>query len=212
MKKNTIIIIFLSLLVVLLGGYIVYEKTSSKDLEPEKEESTQEEPIENSQEDWIDYLLNQDIQKITLKYCPDKNDAQSRQTYNLTKDELNQIFTPLKQDKLIKHWKGGMGGYGCACCDLIQVDYKTEKGEYNFKYNNNEIKSGIVVRNKNDKTNNNNIADVDLLEVMESNHINDFVKDDPSIEENIQIRWLYKSNIFDLNNDNPIHEIVKNKN
>lgn len=84
--------------------------------------------------DWMEYILNTDIQKITINYCKDNNSngetTYEKKAINITNEELASIFTEMKKGTITKNYYGGLYS---PCMPNISIDYKNKKEEYTLK-------------------------------------------------------------------------------
>lgn len=151
-KNNTGVIILLILIILGLVGYIVYDKALSNKEVCETNEMEQEEnneTIKNDTEEsilpkWAQYILEQNISKITVKRgingyldpavgCPEDK--------QITKEELKQILEKMTIGKLTKHLD--TGGFGGPCLTDIIIEYNDNKKTELFLY------KFIVTKDKN---------------------------------------------------------------
>ena len=164
-KKNTglkVLVIVLSLLVVALSGYIVYDKVLSKDINSNSDKNSKDDVInsnsdKNSKDDvinnqiennitWYDYLTNQEFVSASLKICSidgknvhekdvefQPNPGVSR---NITEEELKNILNTLyKSESNNERYPEVVktGGYPePACVDTIVYKYIRDGKEYEF--------------------------------------------------------------------------------
>ena len=152
-KKNTglvVLVIILSLLVLGLGGYIVYDKLLSENNEeiPKDENNNKivEDNVENEMQqntsfnsNWINYLLSTHIleAKISrLRSVDLGDDYDLNKTVTISMNDLKNILTDLEDNKLIKTYSNGRGG--------PDKDHLTIKYEYNEKIYKFEIFYGSI--------------------------------------------------------------------
>lgn len=136
-KSLYVIIAILCVLVLLLGGFIIYDKVlknnpkqnetnnnTNQDNTPTEEESTN---------NWMDYILNNEINSIELTYCTDDPTNElgipTKKSINITKNDLNKIFDEMKKGTIYKNYSVGLGG---PCMGKINIDYTTNKKQYNL--------------------------------------------------------------------------------
>lgn len=131
-KKNNLgIIILLALIILVLVGYITYDKVlSNKDeikcdnsIEKTQKEDNDTETNTNLPE-WANYLLEQNITKITVKrgvpkdFGPGKSCLEDKQ---ITNEELKKILEKMTKGKLTKYLDAG--GFGGPCLTDIIIEY-----------------------------------------------------------------------------------------
>lgn len=74
---------------------------------------------------WMDYIMSTNINSIKLKYCIyDESgvNAPEQEIIDITKDDLNRIFTEMKKGTISKSYYGGFGG---PCTSSINIEYST---------------------------------------------------------------------------------------
>ena len=212
MKKNTIIIVLI-IIVLCLTGYIVYDKVISKDNEQTNEPTNNTNQIteNNQKETWIDYLLSTDINSIEVNYCDlsiDKSlGAERLKSTDITKEELAKILNQLKDETLIKWYLAGTGCGGC--CPSIQVKYSTTYGNFSFTYGHN----GFYVKQENIVgTSQLSFEDINFLKVIEnSDYKVSFVDGGEEQGKLFFSIWKYDKNIFEENDSTPLYQIISNK-
>lgn len=156
-KGVYVVIAILCVLVLLLGGYIVYDKVLENDTEINENNNDMDQGNDVSQDNnvtnqdnnnvnqdndnnntnhgndnkWMDYIIDTNISSIKLNYCVDdpSNDMGSptKKTIDITKNDLNRIFTEMKKGTISKNYYGGLGG---PCMTSIDVDYTTNNKQY----------------------------------------------------------------------------------
>lgn len=123
-----LIIVILCILVLLLGGYIVYDKV----LENTNENiNSINQDNDNKYTNWMDYIMDTDISSIKLGFCVDdpsnENGIPTKETIDITKNDLNKIFTEMKKGTISKNYYGGLGG---PCMTSIDVNYTNNDKQY----------------------------------------------------------------------------------
>lgn len=108
---------------------------SDKNIESEISNNEKEEVTNNeiAEEDWIAYLLEQNIEeiKITRERSSDLGDSVDLDKSTIiTKNELKELLDNLKNNKLFKTWSDGMGG---PIRDRLSVMYKKNNQTYEFQ-------------------------------------------------------------------------------
>ena len=108
---------------------------SDKNIESEISNNEKEEVTNNeiAEEDWIAYLLEQNIEeiKITRERSIDLGDSVDLDKSTIiTKNELKELLDNLKNNKLFKTWSEGMGG---PIRDRLSVMYKKNNQTYEFQ-------------------------------------------------------------------------------
>lgn len=74
---------------------------------------------------WMDYILGTNISSIKLKYCIYDElgvDEPVQEIIDITKNDLNRIFTEMKKGTISKSYYGGYGG---PCTSSINIEYST---------------------------------------------------------------------------------------
>ena len=96
--------------------------------EPEATPVSQDNENKETNDELIDYILNQDITKIELNRedC-DNNDTK---TIDLDKESLTKILNDLKNKKLTKEI---VGGAGASCADALVIQYAIGNDLYNIE-------------------------------------------------------------------------------
>ena len=144
-KNNTgliVLVIVLFLLVLGLGGYIVYDKVLNSKEAPENE-TTNDVVEEEKLPEWVEYLLNQDISSIVVnKNNPDDPINACPEPVEITKDQLKQILKEMTGGTLIK-FIDYAGGFAGPCGDKITIKYGSDK-ELIF-----QIDSWIITKDEN---------------------------------------------------------------
>lgn len=154
-KNNKIlygIIVILCCLVLVLVGYIVYDKVLEKGTvinENNNEiiqdnDSKQDNNVTNpdnsnnntnydNYNNWMDYIMSTDINSIKLEYCVEDSSNEDeiplKKTLDISKKDLNRIFVEINKGKLVKNYYGGLGG---PCMPSIDITYNTNKKQYNL--------------------------------------------------------------------------------
>ena len=123
-----LIIVILCILVLLLGGYIVYDKV----LENTNENiNSINQDNDNKYTNWMDYIMDTDISSIKLGFCVDapsnEHGIPTKETIDITKNDLNKIFTEMKKGTISKNYYGGLGG---PCMTSIDVNYTNNDKQY----------------------------------------------------------------------------------
>ena len=83
--------------------------------------------------DWMSYIINSDINSIKLSYCTTEGELDSsdykviNHSIDITKNDLNRIFTEMKKGTVTKNYYGGLGG---DCSENILINYKTDEIVY----------------------------------------------------------------------------------
>ncbi len=146
-KVLYVVIVLLCVLVLLFGGYIIYDKVLINDTETnEKNNVTNQDNYEANQNNdntnqdnikqgngnkWMDYILNTNISSIELSYCVDdpSNDIgiPTMKKISITKNDLNRVFAEMKKGTIAKNYYGGLGG---PCMTSIDIDYTTNDEQY----------------------------------------------------------------------------------
>ena len=118
-KVLVVLVIILSVFVLALSGYLINDKILKNN---------------TNSNDWMDYIMNSDINSIELSYCLDNtyNDHELpiRETINITNNDLSTIFNEMKKGTITKHYYGGFGG---PCMRIINVKYTSNETEYVLK-------------------------------------------------------------------------------
>lgn len=142
MEKNNkglyIVISILGVLVVLLSGYIIYDKVLSNNnsindnMNTDKDKDEKKEKDENNYTNWIDYVMGSDINSIELGYCVNdtennNNGVPIKKNIQITKSELDKILGEVKKGTLTKNYYGGLGG---PCLNGIDINYTVNSKEY----------------------------------------------------------------------------------
>lgn len=135
MKNNNkglyVIVAILLILVIVLGGYIVYDKVNNKDGLEDKNQNVNNNdnntPV--SYDNWMDYLLSTDISSINIEQCVLTNEevGWERNDIKITKDDLSKIFNEMKKGTISKYYYGGYGG---SCISSIVIVYKADNTNY----------------------------------------------------------------------------------
>lgn len=152
-KENMLVglVIILSILVVALSSYIIYDKVLSKENENNvinNNEGKQDDNITESNITWYDYLISQEFVSASLKVCSidgknviekdnewQPNPGASR---SITETELKNILNTLykSESKNSGYSEVVKGGYAePACIDKIIYKYMHEGEEYEFILN-----------------------------------------------------------------------------
>ena len=134
MKDNNkilvVLVIILSVLVLVLGGYLFYDKVLSNN------DVNGSDVNNDSYDNWMDYIMNSNINSIQLSYCIDNNvDDEGlpiRNTINITKKDLNRIFNEMKKGTITKKYYGDFAG---PCTKSIDVNYISNNTAYQLLIN-----------------------------------------------------------------------------
>lgn len=208
--KN-IIIGVLSVLLIGVVGYVLYDKVLTED----KNLNIQENENNEDSIHWVDYLLNNKINSVELNYCDLEEKADGGipllKSINITKDELSQILFPLKEEKVVKRWLAGTGCGGC--CPSIVVDYTTDYGNYVFDYS----FTGFDVYLKDSSLTgySNDFADLELLKIIENSSYELDFSSLNNIPNNFDARqlfsiWTSDVDVFEENKNTPLYKVVVN--
>lgn len=74
---------------------------------------------------WMDYVMSANISSIKLKYCIYDESGENepeQDVIDITKNDLNRIFTEMKKGSISKSYYGGYGG---PCTSSINIEYST---------------------------------------------------------------------------------------
>lgn len=144
-KGLYVIIAVLCILVLLLLGYIIYDKVLKNDIGVNNNDTNKDNTNINqddangtvntsSYNNWIDYIMNTDINSIKLNYCVEDSLSDvgipTKKTVDITKNDLNRIFVEMKRGTIYKNYYGGLGG---PCMKSIDIDYATNNGQYELR-------------------------------------------------------------------------------
>ena len=138
-KNNTWLIVLLILVILGLVGYIVYDKVLSNESKTKCTEVDEEKQNDNNNDEtpeqttslpeWANYLLEQNITKITVKrgvteggLDPEVGCLEDKQ---ITNEELKQVLEKMTKGKLTKHLDAG--GFGGPCLTDIIIEYNNDK-------------------------------------------------------------------------------------
>ena len=81
----------------------------------------------------MSYIINSDINSIKLNYCTAEGELNSsdynvaHHSIDITKEDLNRIFTEIKKLTVAKNYYGGLGG---DCSENILINYETDEIVY----------------------------------------------------------------------------------
>ena len=140
-KNNTgliVLVIVLFLLVLGLGGYIVYDKVlSNKETpvnEPTNNVPSNNDVVEEQLPEWAEYLLKQNINSIVVnnRTCTMDDDGMHESSEQLTVDQLRKVLVEVTKSKLTKY--KDIGGFGGPCIRNIKVKYNDTKEFELFLY------------------------------------------------------------------------------
>jgi len=152
---NKKLIILLSLIILITGVYVVYKKIETKPIDNNSEQT--KEP-NNNLSNWMNYLLESNIQKISISKCSSViygDEEDSCKKIDLTKEELEIIFSRLNNYNLKKMC---LGATGFAGNDLtFSVSYLVDGIEYKFIL----LRGGYILTNN---------FDTELLSLFNSNN------------------------------------------
>ncbi len=118
--KNCIIGI-LAVLVLALGGFIIYDKVIDK--KDVKEPETTNTEVEEKLPEWVEYLLKQDITEITYEsgIALDGNGPLTCEAAKtMTKEQLKDVLVKMSEAPITKFDLEGIGG---PCWGGIKVKY-----------------------------------------------------------------------------------------
>lgn len=130
------LVIVLFLLVLGLGGYIVYDKVLSNNETPVNETTnnvpSNDDIVEEQLPEWVEYLLNQNITDITyqkgqLEYDETTGKNSCTPEKKMTKEQLKDILIKMTEADLKKYEDSG--GRGGPCWIGIVVKYNNTKFE-----------------------------------------------------------------------------------
>lgn len=133
MKNNNkglyVIVAILLALVIVLGGYIVYDKVNNKDGLEDKNQNVNNNDNDTpvSYDNWMDYLMSTDISSINIEHCVLTNNIYEQNSIKVTKDDLSKIFDEMKKGTISKYYYGGYGG---PCISSIVIVYKADNTNY----------------------------------------------------------------------------------
>ena len=133
-----VLIVILCLAVLVLGGYIVYDKMFSNKGTPTNENTNNipsDSPvIEEKLPEWAEYLLKQNISSIVVnnRTCTMDDDGMHESTEQLTVDQLRKVLAEVTKAKLTKY--KDIGGFGGPCLKNIKVKYNDTKEFELFLY------------------------------------------------------------------------------
>lgn len=196
MKKN-IIIVILTILVIGLSGYIVYDKLLSKKEMNEIQEKENKDKNNNVQDKnnvtWIDYLLEQEFISASLSVCSidgkvvygkdsdwQPNPGAGR---DITKEELKKILNTIYESDNENNFFGEIvKSYGYAvpvCAELVTYKYIHNGKEFEFSLNSAKI---IVTH------------DEDFIKIL-NNHMKEYTN--------------YALNKIDTNYNNLVKDMMK---
>ena len=133
-KGKNLIIIVLIIVIAILSTILTLSLTGVFDSKKETTNSgnnvgnSENNNIENNEEtqinNWMDFIINSDIESVYVNSCKDGD-------LEITKEDLQKIFSELKKGKLIKDYYGGMGNI----CYKITINYDNQILELlNYKY------------------------------------------------------------------------------
>lgn len=135
-KRLYVIIAVLLVLVMVLGGYIVYDKVNNKDELENKNQSIGNDKNDSkdintpvSYDNWMDYVISADINEIDVNYCVfmKEENIWKRESVKITKNDLSKIFDEMKKSTLTKDYTGGYGG---PCNESLDIKYHSENKDY----------------------------------------------------------------------------------
>ena len=135
-KRLYVIIAVLLVLVMVLGGYIVYDKVNNKDELENKNQSIGNDKNDSkdintpvSYDNWMDYVISADINEIDVNYCVfmKEENIWKRESVKITKNDLSKIFDEMKKSTLTKDYTGGYGG---PCNESLDIKYRSENNDY----------------------------------------------------------------------------------
>lgn len=183
-KKKNIIIIVLSLIIVLLIGFIL--GSNFRDDETENNINDNQNVNENTNNDevsysnWMDYILNSEIQSVTL-IRNNEITLSEESRINLTKEDLKNIFVNFKNLELEKYKTTGIG----VPVNELSVSYKVNNNIYNLV-----IADDTIFMRDNDDSK--LIGLLDKVAVLEDNGLND-------VDSGYVFRFKtsYNTNIYD---------------
>lgn len=179
-KVLVVLVIVLSILVLALSGYIIYDKVLNK------KNNNQSDILEQTKyNNWTDYILNSDIQEITInrtRAAVKENEEDISKKTTISKEKLKEIFTKLKKYNLVKKYTLGMG---IADGDILSITYKKDNVDYIF-----EIPNGYIFVET--------IDDSELLNIIEDDQYT--VENEELSSENGSFyvyKYDYDNSIFD---------------
>ena len=118
------LIVILSLLVLGLSGYILYDKVLSNKEIPTNEVinnvPSDNNVIEEKLPEWVEYLLKQDIKSISYQSGRTNDNFECESPKSMTKEQLKKVLEKMTAAKLKKYDMGGAGG---QCWQGITVKY-----------------------------------------------------------------------------------------
>ena len=136
-----VLVVILCVLVLGLGGYLLYDKVLSDDRNANNEnENVNNNKIDNTEDineeknlSWINYLLSLHIleAKVTRVRSKDLGDSiDLNNTVTLSMDNLKEALSKLENNKLLKIWSEGKGG---PDRDLLTISYENNDQKYELR-------------------------------------------------------------------------------
>ena len=137
-KKQNLIIVLLVIIIILLLfliGFLFIKNNKFDDNQIDdvvnNETSVSEKDNEVIYPDWMQYILDSDIQSITLTRTFNINsESSSSVNVDLTKEDLESIFVKLKECNLIKFNTTGIG----VPENQLVISYNYDKKNYNLEF------------------------------------------------------------------------------
>ena len=148
-KSNTglyVVIVILGILVLFLGGYIVYDKVFENDAQinnnNNNESSSNNEILDNDTSvnqnqdtnnytNWMDYIMSTNINSIKLGYCvsviSNGNEVPTLNEIDINRNDLNRIFSEMKKGSIAKNYNRGLGG---PCMPSVKIGYTNSDQQY----------------------------------------------------------------------------------
>ena len=137
-KNYKALIIVLILIIIGLGGYIVYDKVLINKEAPINEPSnnvpSNDTAVEEKLPEWAEYLLKQNISSIVVnnRTCTIDDDGMHESSEQLTVDQLRKVLAEVTKTKLTKYKV--VTGFGGPCLTNIKVKYNDSKEFELFLY------------------------------------------------------------------------------
>lgn len=137
-KKQNVIIVLLVIIIILLLfliGFLFIKNNKFDDNQIDdvvnNETSVSEKDNEVIYPDWMQHILDSDIQSITLTRTFNINsESSSSVNVDLTKEDLESIFVKLKECNLIKFNTTGIG----VPENQLVISYNYDKKNYNLEF------------------------------------------------------------------------------
>lgn len=121
-----VLVIVLFLLVLGLGGYIVYDKALNNNETLKKDVSNNETVEEEKLPEWAEYLLNQNITEIKVFNRLQPSDGVNcLEPENITKEQFTSIITEMVKSDLANYKNAS--GFGGPCMKDLIVKYNDDQ-------------------------------------------------------------------------------------